>query len=256
MKKRFGVVLLVVILTLSFVGSALAITHGEPDGDDHPHVGILNFFDGEYWYVCSGTLIAPDVVLTAGHCTHEVLFGYFTNSENPFGADWIFYDEMYTMDGYADGPWFMYDAGIVILSEPIFLDEYGVLPELDSLDAMKTARGRQNTTFDAVGYGMTRSFPVAASWKDEAYYQRQVSHPELIQINVPGFVGDFSLLLTNNANTGGTCFGDSGGPIFLEGTNVIAAITSFGINSTCAGTGGVFRTDRANVLSFIEGHLP
>ncbi|MFN8371881.1 MAG: hypothetical protein U0694_03250 [Anaerolineae bacterium] len=42
-----------------------------------------------------------------------------------------------------------------------------------------------------------------------------VAHPHLIQINVPGFTGDFSLLLSNNANTGGTCFGDSGGPNFL-----------------------------------------
>ena len=42
-----------------------------------------------------------------------------------------------------------------------------------------------------------------------------VAHPRLIQINVPGYGGDFSLLLSNNANTGGTCFGDSGGPNFI-----------------------------------------
>ena len=41
-----------------------------------------------------------------------------------------------------------------------------------------------------------------------------VAYPQLIQINV-GVVGSFSLLLSNNANTAGTCFGDSGGPNFL-----------------------------------------
>ena len=67
-----------------------------------------------------------------------------------------------------------------------------------------------------------------------------VSHPKLIQIN-GGIVGDFSLLLSNNTNTGGTCFGDSGGPNFLGNSNVIAGVTSFGLNGTCGGTGGVFR---------------
>jgi len=82
-----------------------------------------------------------------------------------------------------------------------------------------------------------------------------VANPHLIMSNVPGFTGDFSLLLSNNANTGGTCFGDSGGPNFLYGTNIVAGVTSFGINSTCAGTGGVFRMDRENVLDFVNSIL-
>jgi len=66
-------------------------------------------------------------------------------------------------------------------------------------------------TFTAVCYGLQQSFPDAASWKDVAYRTRMVAYPRLIQINTPGFTGDFSILLSNNANTGGTCFGDSGG---------------------------------------------
>jgi len=76
-----------------------------------------------------------------------------------------------------------------------------------------------------------------------------------VQVNT-GFVGDFSLLLSNNANTGGTCFGDSGGPNFLAGTNVVAGVTSFGLNRPCGGTGGVFRMDRQNVLNFVNSYLP
>jgi secreted trypsin-like serine protease len=78
-----------------------------------------------------------------------------------------------------------------------------------------------------------------------------VATPKLNQINVPGFTGDFSMLLSNNAHTGGTCFGDSGGPNFLGDSNVVAAVTSYGINGNCAGTGGVFRMDRANALNFV-----
>jgi secreted trypsin-like serine protease len=77
-----------------------------------------------------------------------------------------------------------------------------------------------------------------------------VATPWLYQINT-GFVGDFALLLSNNASSGGTCFGDSGGPNFLGSSNVIAGVTSFGLNSTCAGTGGVYRVDKADDLNWL-----
>ncbi len=74
--------------------------------------------------------------------------------------------------------------------------------------------------------------------------------PRLLQINT-GFTGDFSLLLSNNANTGGTCFGDSGGPNFIGSSNVVGGVTSYGINGNCAGTGGVYRVDRADDLDWL-----
>jgi secreted trypsin-like serine protease len=76
--------------------------------------------------------------------------------------------------------------------------------------------------------------------------------PRLLQINVPGFTGDFSILLSNNANTGGTCFGDSGGPNFIGNSLVVGGVTSFGINGNCAGTGGVFRLDTKSALDFVK----
>ena len=63
------------------------------------------------------------------------------------------------------------------------------------------------------------------------------------------------MLLSNNANTGGTCFGDSGGPNFLGDSNVVAGVTSYGLNGACGGTGGVFRMDRGNVLSFVHDFM-
>src|SRR5438876_11978719 len=35
----------------------------------------------------------------------------------------------------------------------------------------------------------------------------------------------------------------------------IAGVTSFGLNGNCAGTGGVFRLDRQNVLDFVTHYL-
>lgn len=81
-----------------------------------------------------------------------------------------------------------------------------------------------------------------------------ISRPHLVQIN-RGIVGADSLLLSNNARTGGTCVGDSGGPSFIGDSNVIAGVTSFGMNSTCAGTGGVYRIDRADDLEWLAKFL-
>ena len=78
-----------------------------------------------------------------------------------------------------------------------------------------------------------------------------VAHPKLLQINLPGYGGDFSLLLSNNHATGSTCFGDSGGTNFVGDSNVTGGVTSFGKNGNCAGTGGVCRVDRADDLNWL-----
>ncbi len=119
------------------------------------------------------------------------------------------------------------------------------------LDGLKTQRGKKDFTFTAVGYGLQKSFPDAASLKENNVKVRMVATPKLIQINVPGATGDFSVLLSNNANTGGTCFGDSGGPNFIGNSNVVGGVTSYGKNQTCAGTGGVYRVDRADDLAWL-----
>ena len=156
----------------------------------------------------------------------------------------------YSHPGYETGPWFAYDVGVVILEEPgvVGLEEYGALPDVDQLEEFKTGRGPKGVTFTSVGYGLQRGHP----FKTEADRVRVVAYPFLIQINVPGVTGDFSLLLSNNHSTGGTCFGDSGGANFLEDTNIVAGVTSFGLNGQCAGTGGVFRITKENVLNFID----
>ena len=152
---------------------------------------------------------------------------------------------------YDEAAFSLYDLGVVVLDQGVSMPEYGALPDLNLLDKLATQRGRQDVSFTAVGYGRQRSFPDAASWKNQADRVRMVAYPKLNQINT-GFTGDGSLVLSNNARTGGTCFGDSGGPNFIGSSNVIAGVTSFGNNDTCAGTGGVYRVDRVDDLEWLN----
>ncbi len=243
-------------------GGPSFITDGALDGNAHPAV-VLIIMDiaGKPAFRCSGTVIAPKLVLTAGHCAGEP--GEFSGLRIFNEAD-VQHDPTYPLPGgpntieatawhahplFTERAFFLHDVGVVLLSKAVKLaaGQYGRLPTQDQLDALQPS---SHTTFTAVGYGLQEINPV----KIEAVKIRMFAEPHLIQIN-DGIVGDFSLLLSNNASTGGTCFGDSGGPNYVGSSNVIGAVTSFGLNGNCAGTGGVFRVDRKNVLDFVGQYL-
>ncbi len=239
------------------------ITFGTLDGNSHPAVVLLVMdVAGQPAFRCSATLIAPKVVLTAGHCAGQP--GEFSgmrifteadvqNGNNTYpiagGPNSIEAAEWHAHPLFTESAFFLHDVGVVLLSQPFQLPaaQYGTLPTTGQLDAL---RPRSSTVFTAVGYGLQRINPVFVV----AERIRMFAEPHLIQINT-GFTGTFSLLLSNNASTGGTCFGDSGGPNYLGSTNVVAAVTSFGINGNCAGTGGVFRLDKTDVLDFVGQFL-
>ena len=68
-KKAFTAVLAAIAALAIVVSLVGAITDGELDGDGHPHVVLLLMeVGGEPMYRCSGTLLSPTVLLTAGHC--------------------------------------------------------------------------------------------------------------------------------------------------------------------------------------------
>ena len=55
-----------------------------------------------------------------------------------------------------------------------------------------------------------------------------------------------------HSNKGGTCFGDSGGPNLLGGTNIVLGVNSFVANGICAGNTYSYRVDTAQALNWIE----
>jgi hypothetical protein len=261
MKTPFGKLMVVLGAGLVMTTGVLAVTDGEPDGNRHPYVGLMVAQDdkGAPLWRCSGTLLSERVFLTAGHCTeapaahveiwfdadveHFIPANGYPNTGDVGGTP-------YTHPKYNPNAFFLYDMGVVVLDKPFYLAQYGALPKLNELDRMTKTRGQQDVTFTAVGYGLQESFPDAASWQENNQRIRMLATPRLLQINT-GFTGDGSLLLSNNAHTGGTCFGDSGGPNFIGNSNVVAGVTSFGLNGTCAGTGGVYRVDRSDDLEFL-----
>ena len=52
-------------------------------------------------------------------------------------------------------------------------------------------------------------------------------------------------------DNGGTCFGDSGGPNFQSGTNIILGINSFVTNGNCSGVTYSYRADTAAARAFL-----
>jgi V8-like Glu-specific endopeptidase len=259
MKKRL--LLLAALGTALLVGAlpAGAITNGDLDGNAHPYVGLMVAKDasGAPLWRCSGTLISPTVFVTAGHCveapaataeiwwdadvqSNQVALGYPTNGES--------HGTVHENPLWDPNAFWIWDVGVVTLNEPVTNLGYGQLPAANSLDGLKV---NSKTTFTSVGYGLQRAFPDQghSSVKDSAIKVRMVAHPHLIQIGKKQEPN--SLVLSNNANTGGTCFGDSGGPNFLGDSNTIAGVTSFGKNPTCGGQGGVMRLDSPEMRNWI-----
>jgi secreted trypsin-like serine protease len=260
MRKTF-VLLAVLAATLTIgLGPAGAITDGALDGNAHPYVGLMvaQNAQGTPLWRCSGTLLSSRLFLTAGHCTEapaakaQIWFAADVESgipANGYPNKGEVSGKTYTHPDYNPNAFFVRDLGVVVLDKAVSMSTYGKLPSRDQLDSLKPSA---STTFTAVGYGLQKAFPDAASWKERAERVRMVATPHLLQINT-GFTGDFSLLLSNNANTGGTCFGDSGGPNLVGTSNVVGGVTSYGLNGSCAGTGGVYRVDRGWNLDWLYG---
>jgi secreted trypsin-like serine protease len=227
--------------------SPLAITNGDLDGQAHPHVGLMVALDqnGERMWTCSGTLVSPTVYVTAAHCTEGVtrVALWFASDvqggapANGFPTVGEVFGTPFTHPQY-DAATIYADLGVVVLDTGVIKPVYGRLPALGALDALATQRGLQDVTFTTVGYGRQDVKPAVVSERI-----RMVATPRLRQINSPGSTGGTTFRISANANTGGTCFGDSGGPSFFGSSNVIAGVTSTAQNTNCAGTAGIFRLD-------------
>ena len=271
MNKKLVAFLLVIIMSLVVVTTASAITWGETDNGEHPNVGTLLFVqNGVGYYSCSGTMIAPRVMLTAGHCVEsqgnindvtyvrfdeDALSGLFDypSLQDWFDAEWIATQTVIPHPQYADYAEFpqTYDVGVVILAEPYHPSNgFGTLPPIGLLEEL---RGRERMNFESVGYGRQGTLP-PFEMDDYARYKGDVA---LLEVD-SWINGSQSAKFSNNPGIGGgTCYGDSGGPTFFGETNVVVSVTSFGWakNGHCVGNDFNFRTDIPAAQDFLNDVL-
>jgi hypothetical protein len=281
-RKKFLLVLAVVLgLALGSVGIAYAITNGQLDDGRHPYVGLLVFDDedGPAWR-CSGSLISPYVVLTAGHCTDGAVAARVWFAEDvtydavpfplyPYGGPGSgaiegtpYTNPKYNSDenpyGGGNGlPAFSYrDTGVVILDEPVYMDEYAALPTAGLVDTLKNKTG-----IDFVGYGVQDQAQIPGNELPQPppYYRwvgprvRMYAPSQLVSGKFVHSAEYMRLSLNPGGGTGGTCFGDSGGPDLLRGTNIVLAVNSYVTNVNCSGVGYSARVDIQEVLDWING---
>lgn len=258
--RRF-IVLTATIATFGMLGipPAGAIVYGQFDGNQHPNVGTYVIeLEGELASVCSGTLIAPAVFLTAAHCT---AFG-----EEVMGSTqaWVSFDPVFDpatsallpgtshthpefgfsgSGGFSDP----HDIAVVVLDDPIGIAP-AQLPTQGLLDELKASRQLRDETFTAVGYGAVRETrkkgPQSILPNEERRFALQSAlalMPSWLQLSMNEATGD-----------GGTCYGDSGGPHFLGGvdSNLIVSITVTG-DTMCKATDTTYRVDTASARAFL-----
>jgi secreted trypsin-like serine protease len=270
MKQAIGVLTALAAMLLG-MAPASAIINGQPDGDAHPYVGLLVFdveVDGEAFpaWRCTGSLISPTVVLTAGHCTDGADGARFwndadvtsdNNAEYPFAGETSTEGVPHTIPEYCfyctgNGvqDFLIRDVGVVVLDEPIELDHYAELPEIGLVDTLPNKQPML-----AVGYGVSVQTRGGGQpvWGGPRIRMQVVS--ELVSGN--HYNNHEVLRLSSNPGKGkgGSCFGDSGGPALLHGTDIIVGITSFGPNGQCTGLGFYSRADIAEVRAWIESFL-
>ena len=219
-------------------GSEDAIVDGELDTKD-PAVVALNIASTGF-AVCTGTLVTPTAVLTAGHCPIDRVWVRQGTRVRSLGwTDHVGVQASARHPGYtAEGG--HYDIALIRLDHP--LD--GIAPVVLSETPLSSAD--VGATVRHVGFGTTGDDWRYVKQIGSGGIKREVSYPITK-------VDDF--FLWSGAPGKQTCLFDSGGPALrmVNGVERLIGIVSTG--DDCHSDGGDTRVDRADVLSWIDAQL-
>jgi len=194
---------------------------------------------------CSGTLIAPDVVLTAGHCIGirpvEVVVGTIDFAAPGGGGQAI---AVRSATAYPDWQ-HTYDVGVLVLEHPA-----GAMPRTIASTCTAEADLVAGAKVEVVGFGLTTK---SGTGDNSRLHQAKLVVTDPTCTSAAGCApavapgGEFA------AGGDGTdaCFGDSGGPIYLD--DALVGVVSRGLSEpgNPCGNGGIYvRADA--VASWIE----
>lgn len=262
-------------LTLSLVcGSLLlppktsAITYGFVDSNNqfrNTGAFIVKSTNGQIFPICSGTLITPNVFLTAAHCTlfytqdlaPEGDVAYVSLDQSiPFGSLTSNKTELLPVAHVVSNPNYnpsqgdSGDIGVLILERSVRAVTPATLPACGLLDQLVAQNGLKTATFTNAGYGLQNRVVGGGL----PFFQDLNPIPRMFSFSSFNSLNGGYLRLSQNPSTGngGTCFGDSGGPNFLtvNGKQLIVAITITG-DSVCRSTNVDYRLDTVSAQGFL-----
>jgi len=257
MRHRVLVILAAIAVACLAASPTVAITNGQPDGDGHPYVGVAIQFIPDmpgFVTVCSGSALSSTKFLTAAHCfdpADPVFVSYKSGPPFSLAADFTqgtFYPDPDWCLGCGPGlPGFdTHDVAVIILDHRSNPGSFAALPSVGLVDTLP-----MGTKVDLVGYGV-QDFVRGGGKPGQVFlFTRYFAPSLLVQSNNVQSV-EFIKLTANPAAGGGTCFGDSGGPDLLGGTNTILAVNSYVTNGNCSGVTYSNRVDSEQVLDFIN----
>jgi secreted trypsin-like serine protease len=254
--RRLLAFLATVMASLALAGPAGAITFGQLDTTNRfPHVGAViseHNEPGTKEVLCSGTLIAPSVFLTAGHCTAFlesiglqdvwVTFDPSFDAGSPLIHGSYHTHPLFGSGGQANP----FDLAVILLDSPASGIAPARLPTLNQLDGMSL----KNQRFTAVGYGTVRNDKRKAGQTFSFDGMRRYADQSFRSLTKAWL----NLSMNPSTGSGGTCYGDSGGPHFLAGTNIVASITVTG-DRFCRASDVTYRVDTPWAREFLGRYV-
>ena len=237
------------------------IVNGSPTGGQYSSVGALLF---DWWEPlgvlngddqwCTGSLISPTVFVTAAHCVVGPDTPAGTQFYVSFSPDLLAKNAKFIKaTGYAFDPQYgrsvanMHDLAVVFLPASATKGLTPLqLPTAGELDVLNAQNGLSRTLFVNVGYGnsASRTGPPSFGWDGK----RNMSKSEFMALQ-PHWLG--LLMNTSATGEGGDCYGDSGGPKFIDGNpNKIYATVTTG-DYPCRATTWDWRLDTPEARAFL-----